>query len=120
MTRLRKLKRKANYVGPFMHEIVEQHVIDGNNYLSMREQADLHFVIAKRLIADLPLVSTNDLIYTIVSDMYNGLYDDLGPIEDANKNWPEWVERCKELCIAEGKLWSTVDFYKKPLIQIID
>lgn len=112
------LKKKANHVSPRMHKEVELHAINGDNNRSKVQQANRQFLIAKRLLADLPLVPTNNLVYSIVDDMQVGLYDDLGDIASCDKNWDEWLNRTAELMRAEGYLLSVDARIHKPCMEV--
>lgn len=114
---MKRLEKKANFTSPRMHREVELHTINGDNNRSKIEQANMTFVIAKRLIADLPLVPTNDLLYSIVDDIQVGLYDDLGTVETCDKNWDEWLERTLYILRSQGKL-LTYDLSSKPIVSI--
>ena len=111
------LIKKSNHTSPKMHREVELHTIGGDNLRSKFEQANETFVISKRLIADLPLVPTNDLIYSIVDDIQAGLYDDLGPLEKCDKNWDEWLERTVYILKAQGRLVGYNTEIKKPMFE---
>lgn len=101
-----------------MHKEVELMTINGNNNRSLLQQADIHFVIARRIIADLPLAPTNDLMYKIVDDMMEGKYADLGPIEQADNNWSSWLERTKNILYKDGRLFKYPGQTTTPIISI--
>lgn len=115
---IKKMKRLGNNTSKRMHREVELRVVNGDNNRSKIEQANMTFVIAKRIIADLPLVPTNDLIYSIVDDIQVGLYDDLGSIENADKNWSKWLERTKYILQAQGRLLMYDNNIRKPILTI--
>ena len=115
---MKRLIKKANDTSPRMHREVELHTIDGNNNRSRIQQANLAFVIAKRLIADLPLVPTNDLIYSIVDDIQVGMYDDLGSLETCDQNWKDWLERTKYILASQGRLLMYDTQLRKPAMRI--
>jgi hypothetical protein len=95
---------------------VELQTIGGDNNRSKVQLANMQFVISKRLIADLPLVPTNNLIYSLVDDMQVGLYDDLGSIDDCDANWNEWLQRTVDILQAEGYLGSNSIMINRPAI----
>ena len=111
------LIKKANHTSPLMHKEVELHTLNGDNNRSKIQQANLQFVIAKRLVAGLPLVPTNDLVYSIVDDIQLGLYDDLGDISECDKNWNEWLKRTVYILRAQGRLLSYNSSIGKPLME---
>lgn len=108
--------KKANHTSPRMHKEVELQTIGGDNNRSKVQLANMQFVISKRLIADLPLVPTNNLIYSLVDDMQVGLYDDLGSIDDCDANWNEWLQRTVDILQAEGYLGSNSIMINRPAI----
>ena len=100
----------ANHVSPFMHEKVNQHITSEPSGIQTKvEQSSVAFVIAKELMAALPLVPANEVLYNLVQDIEMGHYDDISNLEDAMKdeNWENWKERTKELLIAKGLLVKT-------------
>ena len=103
-------KKVANHVSPFMHEEVMQHIIsEPSGIRSKVQQSSMAFVIAKDLMAALPLVPANEVLYNLVQDIEAGHYDDISTLEDAEKeeNWEAWKERTKEILIAKGLLVKT-------------
>ena len=102
--------KQANHVSPFMHEKVNTHITSEPSGIQTKvEQSSMSFVIAKELMAALPLVPANEVLYNLVQDIEMGHYDDISSIEDAMKdeNWENWKERTKELLIAKGLLVKT-------------
>lgn len=116
---LKRLKKKiANNTSRRMHQEVELMTVNGNNNRSLIQLADMHFVIAKRIIADLPLVPTNDLTYKLVDDMMEGKYADLGPIDQADDNWDKWLDRTKQILQKDGRLAGYQPVTNLPIISI--
>jgi hypothetical protein len=99
-----------------MHKEVELQTIGGDNNRSKVQLANMQFVISKRLIADLPLVPTNNLIYSLVDDMQVGLYEDLGDINNCDANWDEWLQRTVDILKAEGYLGESSIMINRPAI----
>jgi len=116
----RLLKKTAhdNNFSKRIHKEIELRTINGDNNRSKYEQANMIFVIAKRLVADLPIVPTNDVIYSIVDDIQVGLYDDLGTIETCDQNWDKWLKRTVEILQAQGRLAAYCTDISKPIIQV--
>ena len=108
--------KKANHTSPRMHKEVELQTIGGDNNRSKVQLANMQFVISKRLIADLPLVPTNNLIYSLVDDMQVGLYEDLGDINNCDANWDEWLQRTVDILKAEGYLGESSIMINRPAI----
>ena len=63
-----RLRKVANNVSPNMHREVEKHITDkdGNRYRI--QQANMAFLLAKRLLAALPMVPTNERVYECSSE----------------------------------------------------
>ena len=114
---MQRLIKKANNTSRRMHREVELMTINGNNNRSLIQQADMHFIIAKRIIADLPLTPTNDLTYKLVDDMMEGKYADLGPIDKAENNWSCWLDRTKDILQNDGRWVKTSTTIDKPIIM---
>jgi len=112
------LLRKANATSRRMHEEVNLHVIGGDNNRSKIQQANLAFVIAKRIIASLPVAPANDFIYSIVDDIQLGLYDDLGPLDQCDNNWDDWVNRTVYIMKSNGKLMDYDNTTHKPMLEM--
>ena len=114
-TRLRKVANSRR-----IYKEIELMTINGNNNRSLLQQADMHFIIAKRIIADLPLSPTNDLMYKIVDDMMEGKYADLGPIDNCDENWEQWLQRTKDILQNNGR-WVKIDTtIHKPILILKD
>lgn len=116
----RLLKKASNDGSSFsrrLHKEIELRTINGDNNRSKYEQANMTFVIAKRLIADLPLTPTNDLVYSIVDDIQVGLYDDLGTVNTCDNNWQDWLNRTIEILQAQGRLINYNNSISKVMIQ---
>lgn len=96
--------KNANHVSPAAHQEVERHVVDGNNNRSLVQQAEMEFVIAKRLLSCLPIVPTNERVYDLVQDMQGGLFEDLGDMVNCEQNWEDWVTRTGDVLRAKGIL----------------
>lgn len=118
---MKRLLKKASDDGSSfskrLHKEIELRTINGDNNRSKYEQANMTFVVAKRLIADLPLTPTNDLIYSIVDDIQVGLYDDLGTVNTCDNNWDQWLKRTIEILKAQGRLIDYDNSINKTLIQ---
>lgn len=118
---MKRLIKKANHSfssSKRIHKEIELRTINGDNNRSKYEQANMTFVIAKRLIADLPLTPTNDLIYSVVDDIQVGLYDDLGTIDTCENNWKDWLVRTIEILQAQGRLINYNGTIGKPIAQL--
>lgn len=118
MKRLIKKSSSDNNFSRRMHREIELHVINGDNNRSKLEQANMAFVIAKRLIADLPLTPSNDLLYLLVDDIQAGVYDDLGTIDTADRNWGQWLRRTMDNLKRQGRIITYNTNTEKPIIEI--
>jgi hypothetical protein len=94
-----RLKRNANYVSPFIHKQVEQQMANPEGNTSQVLNAQMDFVIAKRLLADLPIVPTNERTYELCQEIQMGVFSDCG---DPDENWEEWKQRAREILEAKG------------------
>ena len=108
-----RLKNKtANHVSPAMHEELQRHIETeqmpdeptsrnpGETVSRAKIQgAEMEFVIAKRLLAALPIVPTNERVYELAQDIHAGYYDDISSLEEAESEgvWEAWKERTMEL-----------------------
>lgn len=101
-----RLKKIANNVSPSIHREVEKHITDKDGNRWRVQQAQDAFLIAKQLIASLPIVPTNERVYELAQDITIGSYDDISSIEDAKleENWKKWRQRTVELLQSKGIL----------------
>lgn len=99
-----RLKRVANNVSPWMHEQVEKQMTNAKGDTTKKNQSKYEFVIAKRLLMELPIVPTNERVYQLVQDIYIGLFDDISPIEEAERHWDMWKKRTMEILENTGIL----------------
>lgn len=94
-----RLKRNANYVSPFIHNEVEKQMTNPEGNTSQVLNAQMDFVIAKRLLADLPIVPTNERTYELCQEIQMGCFEDCG---DPEENWELWKKRAREILEAKG------------------
>lgn len=106
MSKLRQRLKEANNVSPSIHKEVEKHVPGGDNNRSKERQSRYEFLLAKRLLAALPIVPTNDRVYDLIQDILIGLYDDISTPEEAEskENWDAWVQRTVDILRSKGIL----------------
>lgn len=93
--------KKANHVSPQMHKEVDQFITDPTQTHSQVIKASDAHLLARRLLQDLPLVPTNERIFELAQEIEIGLFDDLGPIEEAFNNWEAWKQRVSEILKAQ-------------------
>lgn len=101
---MNKKKLTANHVSPSIHNEVTKQMTnpEGNSSKILLSQEE--FVIAKRLLADLPVVPTNERLYELVQDIHMGIFDDISSVEEADENWEAWKQRTSELLKSRGIL----------------
>ena len=71
-------KRLSNHVSPFTHNVVTSIVKDSATRQLASDEAHL---VAKQLLADLPLVPTGGLVLNLTQQIQFGLLDEVCPIE---------------------------------------
>lgn len=101
-----RLKKVANNVSPNMHKEVEKHITDKDGNRWKVQQSQMAFLMAKRLIAALPIVPTNERVYELAQDITIGKFNDISTLEECEKpeNWNLWVQRTKDLLISNNIL----------------
>ncbi len=92
----------ANSKQNVVYKNIGKFVSDGNNNLSREVHSKIDYMIARRLLAEIAIVPTNERLYDLIQDISIGLFDDISPLENAEENWDEWVERTKEILYAKG------------------
>lgn len=111
-----RLKKIANHVSPKMHEEVNQHITaEPSGIRTKEQQMSDTLLLAKQLIADLPLVPTNDLTYELAQEIEIGQFDDISSIELAHDKWDEWMQRTVE--ILRGKKILVASRLKKKIAE---
>lgn len=111
--------KQANHVSPQMHKEVDKFITDPTQTHSQVIKASDAHLLARRLLQDLPIVPTSERIFELAQEIEIGLFDDLGPIEEAFNNWDAWKQRVKELLkaqkilVAANKNEENVDYYDK-------
>lgn len=94
-----RLRRIANNVSPNMHREVERHITDEDGNRWRVQQSQDAFLVAKHLLAALPIVPTNERVYELAQDIVIGSFDDICPVEEAELegNWEKWKVRTIDL-----------------------
>ena len=93
----KKFKRLlANNVSPRIHREVEE-IISSDEIRTKVLLSKMEFLIAKRLLAELPIVPTNERLYELAQDIHLGFFEDISSIDEADKHWEAWVERTNDL-----------------------
>jgi hypothetical protein len=106
---MNRLTKKANHVSPQMHNAVTDH-IQGDHNVTKRLFSNYNFMIAKRLLADLPIVPTNERAYELTQQIQMGLFDDISSVEEAEQNWDAWLTRTIEYLKSIGIFIGNGDY----------
>ena len=96
-------KRLSNHVSPYTHNVVTSLV---DKQATRKMQANDALLLAKQILADLPLVPTGGLTYNLAQSIQFGLLDEVCPIEDAHKHWQDCLD-VAERYLKEIKIWET-------------
>lgn len=96
-------KRLSNHVSPYTHNVVTSLV---DKQATRKMQANDALLLAKQILADLPLVPTGGLTYNLAQSIQFGLLDEVCPIEDAHKYWQDCLD-VAERYLKEMKIWET-------------
>lgn len=92
-----KFKRLANNVSPYTHGIVNDIVFDQS---TKRDYARPEMVLAKQLLADLPITPTSERIYDLTEQIQIGLLGDICEVADAHEHWQECIDRVNEYLLS--------------------
>lgn len=96
-------KRLSNHVSPFTHNVVTSLVKQSATRQISSNSAHL---VAKQLLADLPLVPTGGLVFNLTQQIQLGLLDEICPIEDAHSHWQECLDLTTKYLKGIG-IWET-------------
>ena len=102
------MKKIANHVSPQMHKEVDKYIEDPTQTHTQVVRANNAMLLARRLLQDLPMVPTNERIFELAQEIEIGLFDDLGTLEEAEKNWQAWKDRTVEILKAQKILIAAV------------
>jgi hypothetical protein len=83
------LKRLCNHVSPFTHNVVTDIVKKSS---SNEIASSYAHVLAKQILADLPLIPTGHLVYNLTQQIQFGLLDSVCPLEDVKNHWQECLD----------------------------
>lgn len=97
-------KRLSNHVSPYTHDVVTTLV---KKQATDKMNANNAFLIAKKILADLPLVPTGGLTYNLAQSIQFGLLDEICPIEEVDKHWQECLDVASRY-LHEIKIWETL------------
>ena len=85
-------KRLSNHVSPYTHDVVTTLVDAPDGNLSRKMNAKESFLIAKQILADLPIVPTGERIYELTQQIQMGLLDEVCPFDQVREHWKECVD----------------------------
>ncbi len=96
MSKQRLMKRTANEVGMFAHRVVNDIVEEQN---TRKNAANNAYVLAKKLLAALPIVPTGERVWELTQTLQMGLLDDItgGNLDNVNDdNWQACVAAVRQ------------------------
>jgi hypothetical protein len=100
---MKRLRRIAAQIGsPYIHRIVNDLITTNTN--SSKNLSDVEFLIAKQIIADLPITPTSERIYDLTDQIKIGLFNDICDITEVYDHWPECLDRTKDYLKSIGIL----------------
>ena len=87
------------FVSRVRHDLVQ-------NSCDRKIRAELEFVTAKQLLADLPIIPTGERVYELTQQLRMGLLDDIcdGDLANAKQHWPECVDAVRQYLLGIGIL----------------
>lgn len=85
----RSFKRLSNHVSPYTHDVVTHVVSAQDTKLIHSNDA---FLIAKQILADLPLVPTGERVYELTQQIQMGLLNDVCPLNEVYNHWQECLD----------------------------
>lgn len=85
-----RLKKVSNNVEPTIHQRVED-IVTNHSFDNTNENQSEAFLLTKRLFAMTTFAPTGTLSYEFARRIEDGEYNYIGPIEDADGNWEEWL-----------------------------
>lgn len=97
-------KRLSNHVSPYTHLVVNETVVNSN---TNKTYANPYFLLAKQLLADLPITPTSERIYDLTQQLHIGLLDGVCNINDTknvDKNWALCLNTVEEYLRSIGIL----------------
>jgi len=90
-------RRLANNVGMFAHRVVND-IVDQQN--TRQAAANEAFVLAKKLLADLPIIPTGERVWELTQQLQFGLLSDVigdeVSVDAAKKNWQACVDAVRQ------------------------
>lgn len=110
MKRLRKMACDQGLGSPYIHHIINDIVINDS---TKKHLSDESFLLAKMLLADIPMIPTSERIYDLRDQINNGLFNDIVGGE-ANRHtckqyWKECLFKTREYLRNNGYLCSDED-----------
>lgn len=96
-------KRLGNGVSPYTHGVVNDIV---ENQSTKSDYARPEMVLAKQLLADIPIVPTSERIYDLTEQIQLGLLNEICQPADAKEHWQECLNCTIEYLRAVNALWT--------------
>jgi len=84
-------RRLTPFFMPYTHDVIEANVSTDEEYLR-RLRGNEAFLIAKKILADLPLVPTGNVTYLLTQQIQDGLLDNVCAISDVKNHWHECLD----------------------------
>ena len=110
MKRLVKRRKTASSIGsPYIHKKINELITTDTNH--NKNMSSQEFLVAKQLLADLPIVPTSERIYDLTDQLKLGLLDFLMEdgvfdVKTCHDNWKTCLEATKEYLRGIGILNS--------------
>ena len=84
-------KRLSNRACPYTHSVTTQLVKDGKPSAEGL-QSDEYYLLARKLLADLPMVPDATKLYALTDELRFGLLDNICALEDVDAHWDECLD----------------------------
>ena len=101
VTRLtrRRASDHSTVGSPYVSRVIEGIVSEGD---TVRTLANPAFVLAKQLLAALPIIPTGERVYDLTQQLQVGLLDDVCPLSEVGDHWDECVEAVRKYLVDIG------------------
>ena len=76
---------------PYTHDVIETSMQNDKDQLR-KLRGNESFLIAKKILADLPIVPTGNVTYLLTQQIQDGLFDSVSPIENVKNHWQECLD----------------------------
>jgi RAB protein geranylgeranyltransferase component A len=96
-------KRLSNHVSPYTHNVVTSIVDKSSTRLINSNES---YLLAKQILADLPIVPTGERVYELTQQIQMGLLDEVCPISEVKQHWQECLDTVERYLKSIG-VWET-------------